>query len=1695
MTSSYSEQNSTTGNDVVGLHADVGGSIVDDAPASVGSAFRSQSNVSTPRDKTTSPFADRAPANEIDHNVESKNGDVTTNDDTFVDRSVRIASIVTTKMAANEKKINTAAAGSGSRADATTAADVAATTASGTDSDDDCVGATTVAGGDEIGRRHLEDCVKNKKPTPLWKTTSTTQTVVGGGESPLPSSGCLHQAGGRESDDIDPLVKTTASNRDGECSRIFASTCSKTDRASASQNEGRKFSDERQTSGGIRTNDEGVCRSKRKRKCGDKKERRRNSSPPPYDVESAAKAKDEGPGDRRQKDLRAGERENSSTTPGSRSSTGVNDDRPSEGRARERPAHASRRERPHAGTKNRSSHLAAKDSPPENSVKKLQSLVATLEKSFTNRKRSSADQPKQSRCVTGRSLAASDRKAPTAGSANVDYDGARVTTAGHRSALPGNRIRSSARDVASSNIALSNKKKTPTTTTTSGLATNGCFFGRQNWFTVDHNIPFVPTSARFTADDVATRACITRPDKHRTSTVDDEGPLDLSFKSVRAGRTTLERSTERSVSDFTAPTTTATGRPPSGVAVSESTASGLAAARQQQQQQQEQQSISVSPFLVSLEEKFGGNSSILRRIGGGRESATNCTGGSNLFPSGRMSTSGGSVYLQDLFSKLHQQEATLLTAGASGTSSQQSIANSLPIGGGSLPTKARSHRAKTTTNRVKDGHRTAATRGITLPTPPPAAASGRVFTAGTNAAGASPAAAVLPQSASRYTSSRCETCGTDFSSLYRLAVHLEETGHSPSASGDGESFSGGKQPSRRATGGDTHRPSDFNASDGGGGIAVVGGSGAGAGEYPKLVRGQDVWLSQGNQQTRQILRCMQCQRSFSSLPELTVHMIRTRHYADIVGDDSVTSATAAISGRKFDVKAAAAPASAAGAVAAAATTSTTPKESGAEVTTPPPPPSSATVSGTAAGCDSNSSRSNYCIPSPSSSSSSNYRRTKRRGSSEFLPSLKAEVNLAHEIGTATTTTTDDPRRREGEYNDVGIGDQTETVSGCVSGHDKRSTDGDDSFGKRKRSDMASSYAHVTAATNGSTGDDGEIVKVERVDLNDPTPAIRDRCTDKHKSKYEAPRSAVSYDADLPADEEGSKRDKNEDIAGTVEGEKCPRTVETTSSGVHVSAAVRYRRPSMEATSAHVTSNVESERYVGENEIQTGRPSADDCALGGRTTDDDGAHPARPELNSESTQRSVVECPAGSSALEAIENFIEKSFSGTGAARSAVNNAVARPTTVTTDLFPRHPWTWMTSPFDRNVCLQDMPSAPSTTTTTALQRDDGERRRNRMGIDDGPIERRSKRSRSKPGQRRIRQRSTDVVVPAAASDAAAKVQQPKYSRIPPGTVEPGRTRRASPDENGEDCSDNARSVTPRWMNDDRKNIASDDVNQKNSPSPDNSRSFDAASSVSLDQSTETTDDNRVSSSPTRRSKENSSPDLGPKSPSPPLVACTLNTDYIHPDRRTWLDAEPACGSGGGRSSALESLEGLVYGRRQQERPDETKFAASDKILKCRSRRLGDDDDDSGERKATADDRAPGQRTETSTSALPDVQQDGRSSSTVNDDHHPTATVESKRPRYGDDDPAVGVGGDGGGRRSSSGGDAPRGRHLNDRHRHPPPPHHQQQPLQQQQQPSSSAKPFRFKDAIKISPYVYLPLDHSAQFSKYYELANDLAKASK
>ena len=57
----------------------------------------------------------------------------------------------------------------------------------------------------------------------------------------------------------------------------------------------------------------------------------------------------------------------------------------------------------------------------------------------------------------------------------------------------------------------------------------------------------------------------------------------------------------------------------------------------------------------------------------------------------------------------------------------------------------------------------------------------------------------------------------------------------------------------------------------------------------KLVRGQDVWIGKADEQTRDILKCMGCGASFRSLDLLTKHMQETQHYKKVISHDQLSS--------------------------------------------------------------------------------------------------------------------------------------------------------------------------------------------------------------------------------------------------------------------------------------------------------------------------------------------------------------------------------------------------------------------------------------------------------------------------------------------------------------------------------------------------------------------------------------------------------------------------------------------------------------------------------------------------------------------------------------------------------------------------------------------------------------------------------------
>jgi len=130
---------------------------------------------------------------------------------------------------------------------------------------------------------------------------------------------------------------------------------------------------------------------------------------------------------------------------------------------------------------------------------------------------------------------------------------------------------------------------------------------------------------------------------------------------------------------------------------------------------------------------------------------------------------------------------------------------------------------------------------------------------------------------SNLTSLRCGTCGSQFDSLYCLTVHLEESGHKPAS-----------DVAVLPTPSPATSPSSTD------GKPTVASPAMSASTPPmsapqRLVRGQDVWLARGVEQTDRILRCIQCNAPARSLAELTLHMVHTKHYINIVGPTTSTT--------------------------------------------------------------------------------------------------------------------------------------------------------------------------------------------------------------------------------------------------------------------------------------------------------------------------------------------------------------------------------------------------------------------------------------------------------------------------------------------------------------------------------------------------------------------------------------------------------------------------------------------------------------------------------------------------------------------------------------------------------------------------------------------------------------------------------------
>lgn len=160
---------------------------------------------------------------------------------------------------------------------------------------------------------------------------------------------------------------------------------------------------------------------------------------------------------------------------------------------------------------------------------------------------------------------------------------------------------------------------------------------------------------------------------------------------------------------------------------------------------------------------------------------------------------------------------------------------------------------------------------------------------------------------------KCVWCKLSFESLAALTTHMKESKHcgvnaslmssassasglasvssSPSVASSPSSSQPMPSPSSHS---DRPAPTSSTTSGSGRGSNHDLLSKDGSVQLPrKLVRGQDVWLGKGAEQTRQILKCMWCGQSFRSLAEMTTHMQQTQHYTNIISQEQIISWKAA----------------------------------------------------------------------------------------------------------------------------------------------------------------------------------------------------------------------------------------------------------------------------------------------------------------------------------------------------------------------------------------------------------------------------------------------------------------------------------------------------------------------------------------------------------------------------------------------------------------------------------------------------------------------------------------------------------------------------------------------------------------------------------------------------------------------------------
>ena len=134
---------------------------------------------------------------------------------------------------------------------------------------------------------------------------------------------------------------------------------------------------------------------------------------------------------------------------------------------------------------------------------------------------------------------------------------------------------------------------------------------------------------------------------------------------------------------------------------------------------------------------------------------------------------------------------------------------------------------------------------------------------------------------------KCVWCKASFSTLADLTTHMKEAKHCGVSLPPPSSNMPPSMSSNRMSSG---KPPSSSPSAGGSSSSDLISNIKETMPLPrKLVRGQDVWLGKGAEQTKQILKCMWCGQSFKSLAEMTRHMQQTQHYTNIISQEQIIS--------------------------------------------------------------------------------------------------------------------------------------------------------------------------------------------------------------------------------------------------------------------------------------------------------------------------------------------------------------------------------------------------------------------------------------------------------------------------------------------------------------------------------------------------------------------------------------------------------------------------------------------------------------------------------------------------------------------------------------------------------------------------------------------------------------------------------------